>query len=108
MLADETCPTLQRLTALLLRYALNPYKDLRNRAGQAIDGVMRRYPALVPAVMPAVLRALAGLPDAAGERAAGTNCDTYWPARYIVLSCAASLHLLRMHTQLTCNVPDPM
>ena len=60
-------PTAQRLTALLLRYALNPYTDLRNRGGQAIDGVMRRYPELVPSVLPAVLRALAGLPDESGE-----------------------------------------
>ena len=61
------CPSMQRLTALLLRYALNPYTDLRNRGSQAIDGVMRRYPELVPLVLPAVLRALAGLPDESGE-----------------------------------------
>ena len=50
---------------LTLRYSLNAYADVRSRAGNCLEGALRRYPALVSAVLPTLLRSLAGLEDEA-------------------------------------------
>lgn len=51
--------------SLALRYSLNAYSDVRARAGSCLEAALRRYPALVPAVLPTLMRGLAGLPDSA-------------------------------------------